>query len=252
MPALSVQSPRRKVSSTREAALAERAAFTDGQILDAAELLFARHGLRGTRVREIAAAAGLNEATLYNYYKNKEALYEAVLERGIQPIVEVVRRTAAGANTLENIRDASQQIITRLQERPYVCQLLYLEAIADGEQLPRLAERWLRPFAQAITQEFGARGSAWQAQDLPQMIELLLHLSFGHFAIAPLMRELFGIDARNDERVERHIHFIERLLGNLFAGSMSSSAASTAPAESESAGASSKLVKPRRKSNVAK
>ena len=76
--------PRRSISSTREAALAERAAFTDGQILDAAELLFARHGLRGTRVREIAGAAGLNEATLYNYYKNKEALYEAVLDRGIQ------------------------------------------------------------------------------------------------------------------------------------------------------------------------
>src|ERR1035437_1688550 len=237
---------RRSISSTREAALAERAAFTDEQILDAAELLFARHGLRGTRVREIANAAGLNEATLYNYYKNKEALYEAVLDRGIQPIVEIVRRTAGGANTLENIREASQQIITRLQQRPYVCQLLYLEVIADGEQLPRLVERWLRPFAQAITQEFSTRATHWQAQDFPQMVELMLHLSFGHFAVAPLMREVFGIDARSDERVERQIHFIERLLGNLFADS----ALSTAP--TSIAGLSRKHVKPRRKSNVAK
>lgn len=240
--------PRRTISSTREAALAERAAFTDGQILDAAELLFARHGLRGTRVREIAGAAGLNEATLYNYYKNKEALYEAVLDRGIQPIVEVVRRTAGGANTLENIREASQQIITLLQLRPYVCQLLYLEVIADGEHLPRLVERWLRPFAQAITEEFNTRGTHWQVQDLPQMVELLLHLSFGHFAIAPLMRELFGIDARSDERVERHIHFIERLLGNLFAEA--EVAVSTVPAGI--AGSPRKQVNPRRKSNVTK
>ncbi len=238
--------PRRPISSTREAALAERAAFTDGQILDAAELLFARHGLRGTRVREIASAAGLNEATLYNYYKNKEALYEAVLERGIQPIVEVVRRTAGGTNTLENIREASQQIITRLQQRPYVCQLLYLEAIADGEHLPRLVERWLRPFAQAITNQFSVRDTRWQTQDLPQMVELMLHLSFGHFAVAPLMREVFGIDARSDEHVERQIRFIERLLGNLFADS----ALSAQPASV--VGKSPKQFTPRRKSNVAK
>ncbi len=206
---------RRAPSSTREAALAERAAFTEAQILDAAELLFARHGLRGTRVREIAGAAGLNEATLYNYYKNKEALYEAVLDRGIRPIVEVVQRTAGGANTLENIREAAQQIIGQLQQRPYVCQLLYLEAIADGEHLPRLVERWLKPFAQAITSGLGVQSTHWQSEDFPQMVELLLHLSFGHFAIAPLMREVFGIDARSDEHVARQIHFIERLLGNL-------------------------------------
>lgn len=236
----------RPISSTREAALAERAAFTDGQILDAAEMLFARHGLRGTRVREIAAAAGLNEATLYNYYRNKEALYEAVLERGIRPIVEVVQRTAAGANSLENIREASQQIIGRLQQRPSVCQLLYLEAIADGDHLPRLVERWLRPFAQAITDEFGDRNPRWPAQDYPQMVELLLHLSFGHFAIAPLMREMFGIDARTEDRVERQIGFIERLLGSLFAGS-------APPQSPASAGKQPKrTTQPRRKSHVAK
>ncbi len=206
----------RGITPTRTAALAERAAFTDGQILDAAELLFARHGLRGTRVREIASAAGVNEATLYNYYKNKEALYEAVLERGIQPIIDTVRRTSAGANTMENIHDAAQQIITQLQRRPYVSQLLYLEAIADGENLPRLVDRWLKPFAKAITDQLGKRAKHVQKQDYPQIVELFLHLSFGHFAIAPLMRATFGVDAQVDQRVERQIAFIENLIGGLF------------------------------------
>lgn len=208
----------RPAISTREAALAERAAFTEGQILDAAELLFARHGLRGTRVREIAGAAGLNEATLYNYYKNKEALYEAVLDRGIRPIVDVVQRTAGGANSLENIHEASQQIISQLQQRPYVCQLLYLEAIADGEHLPRLVERWLRPFAQAITEGLGVQAKHLRTDEFPQMVELLLHLSFGHFAIAPLMREVFGMDAHNTDNIARQVQFIERLLTNLLSG----------------------------------
>ena len=62
MSALSIATERARITPTRAAALAERAAFTDGQILDAAELLFARHGLRGTRVREIAQADFISDA----------------------------------------------------------------------------------------------------------------------------------------------------------------------------------------------
>jgi TetR/AcrR family transcriptional regulator len=212
---MSTAQPRPRITPTRAAALAERAAFTDGQILDAAELLFARHGLRGTRVREIANAAGVNEATLYNYYKNKEALYEAVLERGIQPIIDTVRRTSEGENTHENIRAAAQQIITQLQRRPYVSQLLYLEAIADGENLPRLVDRWLKPFAHAITEQLNQRAHHLPQESHPQIVELFLHLSFGHFAIAPLMRQTFN-DSRSHLGVEQQTAFIETLISSLF------------------------------------
>jgi len=204
------------ISATRAAALAERATFTDSQILDAAELLCARHGLRGTRVREIAAAAGVNEATLYNYYKNKEALYEAVLERGIQPIVDTVRRTSAGDNSPENIRDAARQVINQLRQRPHVSQLLYLEAIADGGQLQQLASRWLKPFADTITQQLSQRAPQLEADDYPQVIELFWHLSFSHFALAPLLQQTFDIDIFTEERIERQIGFIEKLLAGLF------------------------------------
>lgn len=220
----------RHISPTRVAALAERAAFTDGQILDAAELLFARHGLRGTRVREIAGAAGVNEATLYNYYKNKEALYEAVLERGIQPIIDTVRRTSAGANSPENIRDAAQQIITQLQRRPYVSQLIYLEAIANGSHLERLVSRWLKPFAETITRQLGKRAPHVSKQDYPQVIELFWHLSFGHFAIAPLLQQTFGSDPFADQRVERQIAFVETVIGSLFVDQTTATPATTATA----------------------
>ena len=208
--------PVRRITPTRAAALAERAAFTDSQILDAAEALFARHGLRGTRVREIASAAGVNEATLYNYYKNKEALYEAVLERGIQPIIDTVRRTSAGANSPENIRDAAQQIITQLQQRPHVSQLIYLEAIANGDHLERLVTRWLQPFADTIIRQLGKRAPHLSKQDYPQIVELFWHLSFGHFALAPLLQKTFGSDPFADQQVARQISFIETLIGNLF------------------------------------
>jgi len=203
--------------ATRAAALAEQTAYTDSQILDAAEALFARFGLRGTRVREIAAAAGVNEATLYNYYTNKEALYVAVLERGISPIVDTVRQTAGGANSPENIRAAAQQVIHLLRQRPHVSRLLYLEAIADGEHLSALVERWLKPFAELITSQLQLRAPHLDSAAYPQIVELFWHLSFGHFALSPLIQRTFGLDAFEEENLQRQIVFIERLLATLFA-----------------------------------
>ncbi len=49
-------------------------------ILAAAGRAFARHGLAGARTDAIAAAAGVNHALLYYYFRSKEHLYQAVLE----------------------------------------------------------------------------------------------------------------------------------------------------------------------------
>ncbi|WP_423146436.1 TetR/AcrR family transcriptional regulator [Rubrolithibacter danxiaensis] len=54
-------------------------------ILDAAEKLFSEVGFSGASTRAIAAAAGVNMAMLNYYFGSKTGLYQAVLERRIQP-----------------------------------------------------------------------------------------------------------------------------------------------------------------------
>src|ERR1051326_6380423 len=51
------------------------------QILDAAERLFARKGFDPTTIKEIGAAAKVNPAPLYYYFRDKEELNRAVLQR---------------------------------------------------------------------------------------------------------------------------------------------------------------------------
>src|ERR1700726_3532416 len=58
-----------------------RAAETRASILAAAARIFANSGLDGARIDAIAAAAGVNKAMLYYYFKSKDLLYAAVLER---------------------------------------------------------------------------------------------------------------------------------------------------------------------------
>lgn len=50
------------------------------RILQAARVEFARHGLGGARVDQIAKAAGINKRMLYHYFGNKDDLFSAVLE----------------------------------------------------------------------------------------------------------------------------------------------------------------------------
>ena len=54
---------------------------TSDRILDAAEDLFAEKGYSATSLGDVADRVGIRSPSLYNHFKNKEALYEAVLER---------------------------------------------------------------------------------------------------------------------------------------------------------------------------
>jgi AcrR family transcriptional regulator len=60
-------------------------------ILDEAEARFAERGFDGTSMRDVASAVGLrNQASLYHYFQNKQAMYEAVLGRGVDTVLRAV------------------------------------------------------------------------------------------------------------------------------------------------------------------
>lgn len=51
------------------------------QILDAAIAVFARLGFRAARMDDVAEQAGLSKGALYLYYKSKDAIIAAILQR---------------------------------------------------------------------------------------------------------------------------------------------------------------------------
>jgi AcrR family transcriptional regulator len=56
--------------------------------LSAAALsLFVEKGFAATRLEDIAARAGVSKGTLYLYFDSKEALFKAVIQDGIVPVV---------------------------------------------------------------------------------------------------------------------------------------------------------------------
>ena len=56
---------------------------TRHELVEAATAIFAAHGFERGSVRDIARAAGANQAAISSHFGGKEGLYRAVLERSI-------------------------------------------------------------------------------------------------------------------------------------------------------------------------
>lgn len=81
----------------RRAPLQPRGQATFEHILDATAKLLDRLGLEGVNTNTIASAAGVNIATLYQYFPNKQAVLLALFQRHLQ------RRTGAARSLLAGI-----------------------------------------------------------------------------------------------------------------------------------------------------
>ena len=71
------KAPSKKLPRTK----AEQRAETLEQILDAAELLFSKHGLYGVTLRDVALKVGVHTSLMHYYFEDKFALFTAVFVR---------------------------------------------------------------------------------------------------------------------------------------------------------------------------
>ena len=120
---------------------------TRDAILDAAERRFAEHGFAGVSVRDIAAEAGLkNQASLYHHFRDKRALYQAVLVRGLEPILTLITESAAaGGPSSGGWEGFVDRLVVYLAEHPHLPRLIQRAALEDRRYLPSAVPRLLRP-----------------------------------------------------------------------------------------------------------
>lgn len=188
------------------------AGSTATRILDAAEELFAERGFAGVSVREIAGRVGLNQASIYNHFPSKQALYEAVLERGFTPIRDLL---AEGKGSFLS-RDFQERLLERLVDHlwhtPRLPKLVQREVLDGGEYLERLIDRWLTPiYLQGKRAMEATPGLVdWPEEDRPLLILGLYHLLFGYFTSVALYARVLGKDPLSPEMRRTHLAFLRR------------------------------------------
>ena len=79
---------------------------TRERILEIAEERFAKQGFAATSISEIAVRVGISSPGIYKHFSNKLAIYEAVCEKLMAPLVEATSQL----DTASNFQEMSQQI----------------------------------------------------------------------------------------------------------------------------------------------
>jgi AcrR family transcriptional regulator len=190
---------------------------THDLILDAAERLFAERGFAGVAVREIAAEAGLkNQASLYHHFRNKRAIYEAVLSRGVKSLAALITGNGESAPVRLSPGDLVARVLDYLAEHPALPRLIQRASLDDSRYLFRAASRLLTPlYTQGLQLLADTRGP-WQPEDFPFVAAGFYHLIFGYFANAALLETVLQEDPRSAHAVARQREFLkaaaERLL----------------------------------------
>ncbi|MGD9609842.1 MAG: TetR/AcrR family transcriptional regulator [Desulfovibrionaceae bacterium] len=122
------------------------------ELMDAAEALFAAHGIDATSVNDIIRQAGVAKGTFYWYFKSKEALLDALVARSHAVLAAQVGPIAADARLCaleklksiatahERLRDSDPQLRTFFH-RPENLSLHLKQLAVEREQLgPPLAQ----------------------------------------------------------------------------------------------------------------
>ena len=104
-------------------------------IVDAAERFFFTKGFPVTTIDEIAEAAELSKGTIYLYFKNKEEIYVAIVQRGLHFLTELFREAIAKSPTgKEKVRAIGQALLTFYERYPHHFKALFYQH--DGPSCP--------------------------------------------------------------------------------------------------------------------
>lgn len=124
-------------------------------ILDAAERIFSRYGFRQANMELLAQEAGLSRQGLYLFFKSKNAVFEAVVERIQRETVEGALHAADQARSrgvraadivVAQIHARASSFLVRLKDSPFVAELNE----ESGKVCPHIVEEYSRKFVAGV------------------------------------------------------------------------------------------------------
>jgi AcrR family transcriptional regulator len=163
-------------------------------ILDTAERLFAARGVEGVAVRDLAREMGITASSLYNHFPGKQALYDAVLERGLGPILETVAVPWQDGLGPERVHATLDRLTAHLARHPHLARLLQRALLEQSPAVEVLLERRIGSLyreGMAVVRR-AARDAGWEPEQVPHLGVALFGMIFAYFTNATALRRLAG------------------------------------------------------------
>src|SRR5216117_2963886 len=195
-----------------------RKAARPAEIVTAALEVFVERGFAAARLEEVARRAGVTKGTVYLYFKNKEALFKAVVRETIVPVI------AKGEAMAQAFTGSARELVERLvreywrlvgeTELAGIPKLMMAEA-ATFPQLTRfyyeeVVTRGHRLMAGVI--ERGIKSGEFRPVNVMVAAKLamspLMHAVIARKAFAACMPEGFDVASYLDTHIDLYLHGI--------------------------------------------
>jgi AcrR family transcriptional regulator len=190
---------------------------TADRILDAAEDLFAEKGYSATSLGDVADRVGIRSPSLYNHFRNKEALYQAVLERLLEEFSAPMSALSRGQVTNQQVFHWLEAIVRQHHANPNLARLLQHAALSGGPHTNELIDRLFRPMFQSGTESHEREKSIFEQSGLqPWAVMAFNNLVMSYVTMAPMYRDLLGQDPFSEEALEKQLKLVKTLLQAVF------------------------------------
>jgi TetR/AcrR family transcriptional regulator len=119
-------------------------------ILEAALDIFSTHGFRGATIDEIAEAAGMSKPNLLYYFRTKEAMHRALIERVLDTWLDPLREFDAEGNPEAEIRSYIRRKLEMARDFPRESRLFANEVLRGA---PLIEDELKGPLKQLVDEK---------------------------------------------------------------------------------------------------
>jgi TetR/AcrR family transcriptional regulator len=199
---------------------------TRAAILQAAVREFSREGVAGARTDAIARAARVNKALLYYYFKDKEALYGAVLDQVFGGLTIAVQEALSrDLPPKEKILAYAGAHFDYIASHPLYPRIVQGEMMNAGRgkatHVERIVQQYFRPLLGRLAEVLrrGIASGEFRAVDPLQFVPSMISVIVFYFINAPVMRLMTGADPLAPASVaERRAAVLDFISAALFRG----------------------------------
>ncbi len=182
--------------------------------------MFVERGFAAARLEEVARRAGVTKGTVYLYFKNKEALFKAVVRETIVPVIakgEALAQTFTGS-----ARDLVERLVReywRLIGETALAGIAKL-MMAEGVTFPQLTKFY---YEEVVTRghrlmagviERGIASGEFRPVDVLVAAKLamspLMHATVARMAFGKCMPEGFNVVKFLDTHIDLYLHGIAK------------------------------------------
>ncbi|MDB5552366.1 MAG: TetR family transcriptional regulator [Rhizobium sp.] len=183
------------------------------QILEAALEVFSMHGFRGATIDQIAEVAGMSKPNLLYYFRTKETMHRALIERVLDTWLDPLREFDAEGNPEAEIRSYIRRKLEMARDFPRESRLFANEVLRGA---PLIEDELKGPLKQLVDEKAEVI-RAWAkagkiAKCDPYHLIFSIWSTTQHYADFDVqVRAVLGQEKSGDGRFEDAARYLEQL-----------------------------------------